>query len=225
MNRCTKVKTYSGGRFIFRGGLFENIRIATVESGMGQDRARRATQALIDAHSPRWVISTGFCGALITGMKVGHIVVSNKVVSKTQEDLAIDIGMSADPAVGRHVGRTLTIDHMVRTIAEKRSLAEQTGSLSVDMETYAVAQLCRQQKTRFLAVRSVSDDLTTDLPAEVLSLVGETGAVRIGAVVGALWKRPGSYKDMWRLREHAIVAGEHLANFLTGVVKQLHATP
>ena len=114
---------------------------------------------------------------------------------------------------------------MVRNVAEKKELAEQTQSIAVDMETHAVAAVCQQKKTRFMAVRAVSDDMSADLPPEVLSLVGETGAVRFGAVVGALWKRPGSYKDMWRIREQAMLAGEHLAKFLDGVVRQLHSTP
>ena len=55
-----------------------------------------------------------------------------------------------------------------------------------------------------------------------LSLVGETGAVRFGAVIGSLFKRPSSIKDMWRLREQAAVAAGRLADFLDGIVVQLH---
>lgn len=224
VSRLTKVKTYSGGKFTFRGGFFDGIRIAMVESGMGQQRARRATDALIDAHSPRWVISTGFCGALIPDVKIGQIVVSNKICTEDSDELSVDIGMTTDTARGLHVGRTLTVNHMVRTVEQKHELSQKMGAIAVDMETYAVAAACRDRKTRFMAVRSASDDLSADLPAEVLSLVGDTGAVRIGAVIGALWKRPGSYKDMWRIREQAMLAGEHLALFLDGVVRQLHAS-
>jgi adenosylhomocysteine nucleosidase len=225
LRRCSKIKTYSGGQFTFRGGFYDTIRIAMVESGTGITRARRATNALLDAHSPRWIISTGFCGALTSDMSIGQIVVGNKIVSSTGDELAVDIGMQSDLTRGLHVGRILTVDHMVRTIAEKQQLAEQTGAIAVDMETHAVASVCRERKTRFLAVRSISDDLSSDLPSEVLSLVGETGVVRMGAVVGALWKRPSSLKDMWRLREQAMIAGDKLAGFLDGVVKQLHASP
>ena len=40
LGRCSKVKTYTGGRFTFRGGFYQNIRVAIVESGMGRARAR-----------------------------------------------------------------------------------------------------------------------------------------------------------------------------------------
>lgn len=221
--RCAKVKTYTGGSFTFRGGFYGDIRVAIVESGMGTARAARATQALLDAHTPRWVISTGFCGALVHEMKVGQIVVANSITTMNGDELSVDIGMASDVARGLYVGRTVTVDHIIRRISEKHDLAEKTKAISVDMETFAIASVCHERKTRFVAVRAVSDDMSADLPAEVMSLLGDTGAIRFGAAIGALWKRPGSYKDMLRLRGHAMVAGEHLAEFLDGIVKQLHA--
>lgn len=222
LSRCQRVKKYSGGSFTFCGGLYDGIRIAVVESGTGQARATRATQALLDAHSPKWVVSTGFAGALRPEIKIGHVIVADHVMGANGAELSIDVGMTSDVARGLHVGRLLTVDHIVQTIAEKQTLAEKTESIAVDMESFAVATVCRQTQTRFMAVRSISDDLSADLPPEVLSLVGETGAVRFGAVIGSLFKRPSSIKDMWRLREQASEAANRLADFLDGIVIQLH---
>ena len=222
LGRCQHVKKYTGGSFTFRGGLYDGIRIAVVESGPGQTRAARATQALLDAHAPKWIISTGFAGALQPELKTGDLVVANRIVTTSGDELTIDVGMDSDTARGLHVGRLLTVDHMVRTITEKKQLAEQTSSLAVEMESFAVATVCQRAKTRCMAIRAISDDLSADLPPEVLSLVGETGAVRFGAVIGSLFKRPSSIKDMWRLREQAAVAADRLADFLDGIVLQLH---
>ena len=221
LSRCQRVKTYSGGAFKFVGGIYNGIRVAVVEAGTGSVRARRATLALLDAHQPAWIVSTGFAGALQPELKIGHIVVASEITGLQGEPLKIDVGMNSDPASGLHVGRTLTVDQMVRTIIGKQALAAQTGAIAVDMESLAVATVCRETKTRFMAVRAISDDLSADLPPEVLSLVGETGAVRMGAVLASLWKRPSSIKDMWRLRENAVGASERLAEFLDGVVIQL----
>lgn len=222
LGRCRRLKTYSGGPFKFLGGLYNGIRIAIVEAGTGPNRAHRATQSLLDAHRPPWILSTGFAGALTAHLKHGDIVVANEIVGLHKEPLQIDVGMQSNPSSGLYVGRTLTVDHMVRTIVEKESLHLETGAIAVDMETLAVARVCRESKTRFMAVRVISDDMSADLPPEVLSLLGETGAVRLGAVFGSLWKRPSSLKDMWRMREHAIGASERLATFLDGIVTQLH---
>jgi adenosylhomocysteine nucleosidase len=120
------------------------------------------------------------------------------------------------------VGRLLNTDEIVRTIEDKKQLAEKHSAIAVDLESLAVAQVCQETKTRFLAVRVISDDLSADLPPEVMSVIGSTGAVRVGSALGSLWKRPGSIKDLWRLRESAHQAAGRLATFLDGVLVQLH---
>lgn len=223
LKRCTHTKSYTGGDFTFRGGRYDGIRIAVVESGTGQVRARRAVQALVDAHHPRWIISCGFAGALQPGVKIGQMLVPNRFVTPGQPELHVDVTMPHEPERGLYVGGLVTVDHIVHTVAEKKALGEEFQSVGVDMESYTIAEYCKKEHLRFFAVRTFSDDLSKDLPKEVLSLMGPTGAVRFGAVVGALWNRPSSAQDMWNLREQAITASEHLANFLDGVVKQLHA--
>ncbi len=221
LNRCEKVRKYTGGDFTFRGGRYDKIRVAVVESGVGFERARRATRALVDAHSPPWILSCGFCGALRPGMKRGDVVMADSVADTHGQMLAFDLKMPPPPP-GLHIGRLLTADHIVREIDEKRDLAERFGAIAVDMESLAVAQVCRDTGTKFLAVRAVSDDLSADLPPEVISVTGTTGSKRLGAAIGALWNRPSSIKDMWRLRGDAQHAAERLADFLDGVVVQLH---
>lgn len=225
LSRCERVNKYTGGKFVFRGGLYDDIRVAVVESGAGFARARKATHALIDAHTPNWVLSAGFSGALRPEMRVGDIVAADVVSDTHGHEMALDLHMPADPEHGLHVGRIVTADELVRTVEDKQQLAAETGALAVDLESLAVGQVCRETKTRFLAVRSISDDMSTDLPPEVLAVLGRTGSIRAGAVAGALWKRPSSAKDMWRLRENATRAAARLATFLDGVVRQLASTP
>jgi adenosylhomocysteine nucleosidase len=73
-----------------------------------------------------------------------------------------------------------------------------------------------------LGIRVISDDLTSDLPVEVLSLIGPTGTSRLGAAAAAIWSRPSSVTDMWKLRKSAQLAAQRLATFLDGVVVQLY---
>jgi adenosylhomocysteine nucleosidase len=225
LERCDRVKKYTGGKFTFRGGKYDSVRIAIVEAGAGFARTRDATQALIDAHTPPWILSVGFSGALRREMKVGDIVMANAIVDTHGHELDIDLRAAGDPQHGLHVGKIVTADHIVRTVAEKEALAAQTGGLAVDLESLAVAQICRDRKFKFMAVRVISDDMSADLPPEVLSVFGSTGSIRAGAVAGALWKRFSSAKDMWRLHQQAAQAAEKLATFLDGVVKQLAPTP
>jgi adenosylhomocysteine nucleosidase len=225
LEKCDRVRKYTGGDFTFRGGFTGpdwDIRVVIVEAGTGAERARRATRALMDAHTPVWVLSAGFSGALHPDLKLGDIVVANSIVDTSGEELRVDVKMSPDPERGWHVGRILMAGEIVRTVSEKRQLAEKHDALAVDMESLAVAQVCQQTGTRFMAVRVISDDLSHDLPPEVMSVFGGTGSLRAGAIAGALLKRPSSMKDMWRLRENAQQSAERLARFLNVVVPSLY---
>ena len=73
-----------------------------------------------------------------------------------------------------------------------------------------------------MAIRAISDDCSVDLPPEIMSILGETGAVRAGAALGAVFKRPESIKEMWKMRGDASRAATRLASFLDGVVVQLY---
>lgn len=222
--KCEKVKKYSGGDFTFRGGKYRGLRLAVVETGTGSVRAARGTKALIDAHSPEWVLSVGFSGGMIPEMRPGDIIVANEIVDEYGSDLKIDLKMQDDPGRGVFVGRMLTVDRIVRTVAEKRELHERTGALSVDMESLAVARVCRESGTKFMAVRAISDDMTCDLPPEILSIMGATGNVRWGATLGAVWKRPESVKELRDLWKRANTVAERMSDFLDKVLEQLAKT-
>lgn len=219
LNRCERVRKYVGDQFVFRGGRYSGARIAVVESGMGFARARAATEQLLEAHTPGWVLSSGFCGGLLESTKSGDIVVATSICDTHGQQLKVDVSMASQP--GLHVGRIVVTDEMVRTVEEKQRLAAESGAVAVDLESLAVAQVCAERSVKFMSVRVVSDDLSEDLPPEVLSIIGDTGTMRLGAALGAVWKRPGSVKDLWRLRERAWAAAERLADFLDGVINQL----
>jgi adenosylhomocysteine nucleosidase len=221
-DRCDKPRKYVGGKFTYRGGRYRHIRLAAVECGGGPARARQATQGLIDAHSPDWVVSVGFAGSLVPEIPSGSIFVAETVVdADSKESLAIDFKMPADPGRGLHTGKLVTTTHIVRLVREKQALAEQTGGQAVDMESYAIADVCREREKTFMCVRVITDDTSADLPPEILTIFGKTGTQRAGAVAGAFFKRPSSVKDLWKLRgevhEHAVT----LARFLDGVLMQL----
>lgn len=223
LDRCERVKHYKGGDLTFRGGRYDGIRVVVAESGMGYARARKAALAMIDAHSPKWILSSGFSGALLPIMKIGQIVMASEIVDQHGQVQKIDLSLESDEANGLYVGRMLTVDEMVRTVEQKKQLRDEYEALAVDMESLAVAQVAAETKTGFMAVRVISDDMSSDLPPEVLSIIGDTGAVRAGAALTSIFKRPESVKDMLHLRKNAQAAAKSLATFLDGVIHQLHS--
>jgi len=221
VGRCLPVQSYVGNRFQVHGLLLHDIRIAVVESGAGANLAARATQTLCDGHAPQWVLSVGFSGALQPHLKLGDLVVANAIVNREGKGLSVPVQMQSSPQDGLYVGKFLNSDQIVRTVSDKKQLGESTGAIAVDMESLAVARVCAERNVRFMAVRVISDDLTKDLPPEVLTVFGSSGYLRAGAILSALWKRPGCWSDLWQLREQSVQSAARLGLYLRNVVERL----
>jgi adenosylhomocysteine nucleosidase len=225
LDRCEHVHKYTGGRFVFRGGKLDSTRVAVVETGPGAALAARGTRALIDAHHPEWIISAGFSGSLVPTIVQGDLVVGTSIRSHDGRELKIDLKFEADPDTGLHAGPLLTGEKILRTVAEKKLAATKTGCVAVDLESFGVADACREAGQKFLAVRTISDDLSADLPAEALAIFAAQGYKRWGAVAGSLFRRPSSAQDLWTLRNQAVQAAESLAKFLPKLIRSLPLTP
>ena len=208
-------------------GMLGEKHVALIVSGVGRSAAARGAKRLIDGHRPRWIVSAGFGGALDPDLRRNDVFLATEVLDAADPDrgpLAIGLTPPESPQESKvryGSGRLLTSSKIVRTAAEKAELRDRFQADVVDMETAPVVALCADRGTKFLSVRVISDEAGTDLPPEVMSIMGPTGGFRLGATLGALWKRPGSVKDLWALREHAGEAAERLAEVLPAILLRL----
>jgi adenosylhomocysteine nucleosidase len=222
--RLSAVRKYSNDRQTVIEGELGGKLIVMAITGTGQSRARKGAQLLLAGHRPSWLLSAGFGGALSKELRRNDVILAQEVMNAQGDKLAIDVTVnpdSAEPGPRLRPGKILTVDHIVRSAAEKAELNKRLGADVVDIETFAVASVCSQRGVRFLAVRVVSDDASVDLPREVVSILGRSGGYRLGAAVGAVWRRPGSLKDLWKLREDAVSAAEVLGRVIPGVIARL----
>ncbi len=206
-------------------GNLDSQRVAVVESGFGQLATATAALEAIRLHHPRWLICAGFASALGLELKRGHVLMANEVTDAAGERIPIDLHLDArslqnNPAL--HVGRLLTIDHLVRASADRRQLALTHDARACDLETWGVAEACRQAKVRFLSVRIMTETVDDELPEDVERLLHQkTAAAKLGAAAGSVWRRPSVAKDLWRFNEDALKASDRLARFLSGLVTNL----
>lgn len=217
--------TTRGRGFVARTGSIADRSVAIVRAGVGGSRAWRAAEALLVGHKPAWVISAGLAGGLRPQLRRGDIVMADKLATTDGRRLALDLKIpqpELEKRPGLHVGGLLAVDRIVVRAADKRELGREHDCLAADMESWSVAEVCRIARRPFMAVRAISDTVDEDLPPEIGGLARPKTAVgKLGAVTGALWRRPGSAKDMWRLHAQAADASERLAKFLVGVIAQL----
>ena len=223
------VVTRRGPGLVTHEGMLGAARVVVATSGPGREAARRATEAVLRGHRPRAVVTAGFAGGLDDTLRRGDLLLADTVVDCRGGRLTM--GTSLPGAQGAasqacHTGTLLSVDQVVRTPAEKRRLGQQYHALAVDMETYAVVEICRQHKVPLLAVRVIHDAVDDQLPREVDHLLRQqTLAGRAGAVTGALWRRPSAAQDMWQLQQTGIEVSQRLALLLTDIVTELANRP
>jgi len=159
------VRRTRGSSFVVAQGTFGERRVVIAVSGVGHDRARQATSAVILGHKPRWVVSAGFAGGLQPALRKGDIVMVDQIVDAHGKRLTIDLHVDADQLRlhrGLHVGRILSVDQLVPKPNDKESLGQKHDALSVDMESIVVAEVCREERVRFLGIRIISDAVDED---------------------------------------------------------------
>ena len=226
-DRLTGAVTRHADGFTIHEGILAQRRVVIAETGIGRDAATKATRAVIDAHRPNLVVSTGFAGGLDQRLRRGHIVIASQVALETGESLSFELAHEASPfPEDTHVqfGRLLTVDRLVSDPAAKRELRESSQAVAVDMETFAVVQACREADQPVLALRIISDAVEDRLPREVGRLLSQkTLAGKLGALTGAVMQRPSSIKDLYQLKEDALVASDRLAGYLEQIARQLPA--
>lgn len=224
LDRLRKTRRVTGHRAsVVEGELREDwgvARVALAIPGPGRGNARRGTRFLIEGHRPRWVVSAGLAGGLNPSLERFAV----RAVSETMDEEGRRARLAPEESPAWKLGlpgcrvetaRLLTVDRIVRTTAERAALRERCGADLVDMETSAVAEICAERGVPLYGVRVVSDTADEELPAEVAAILGESGAFRLGAALGAIARRPSSLKELWGLRERAVEGSDRLFAHLT----------
>jgi adenosylhomocysteine nucleosidase len=210
--------TVRGNGFAIREGGLRGRRVAVILAAPGKENARHAAEILIDGHRPERVVSAGFAGGLSPRLRRNDILIADRLLNGDGDELPVDLPPSLSAAVtqpGVHRGSLLTADRVVRLPSERKALFDRTAALAVDMETFAVAEVCAARQVAFSSLRVVNDTSDETLPRDVEHLLAQrTATARVGAALGAVWRRPASAKEMYQLRENALVASGRLAKFL-----------
>lgn len=198
--------------------------VALITTGPGAKSAYVGTEALILGHRPRWIVAAGFAGALVETIQRLDFILPDRILDTTGRSL--QVGLKLEPGTAEtnrlHVGPLLSLPELVRSSQKRRELASQHGALAADLESFSVAEVCRQHQVPMWVVKIVTDGVDDQLPPEVAYLMKpRKWTEKLGAVAGAIWNRPSSVKDMWRLNELSLRASDRLAVFLISMIRSL----
>ena len=217
LDRLKHAQMTRGDGLTFYTGTINDISIAVVLSGIGQSNAEEATKKLIDVFEPKTVCSAGYVGGLSTRLKQYSICVPELVIRESDGqtlDLSSPIPQRIPPMSGKLT--LITVNDVVETPEQKRALHKRTGAEIVDMETFVVADVCRNRNISFLSFRVVLDTVDDRIPRDIAQILGniDKGVSRLsGTILGSIWSRPSVVLDFVSLKKRAFVATERLAQF------------
>lgn len=178
LKKCKKIRY---AKFDFYIGNFFGKEIVLVKSGIGKVNASACTQILINKFNINKVIFTGVAGALNPILNPYEIVISKDSVQHDiditafgrqrgeipDEDSSIfkadkDLAETAYQIAKREnlkviLGRVLTGDQFIQSKEKSKELRRYFNGDCVDMETAAVAHVCKMNKIPYIAIRSISD--------------------------------------------------------------------
>ncbi len=217
VDRLSDHETTIGDGRKFHTGMLRNFRVAVVESGVGQEKARKATDALIDTFRPQRLVSAGYSGALSAKLKRFAVRIPTAVVRES-DGKRIELQPESEEKVW-----LLTTDFVVATPKRKKMLGKEHEAALVDMETFAVAERCQEREIPFLSVRIVLDTVEESLPKDVQRIMksAERSTARlVGSVLGSLFSRPSALLDLYTLKERAIDATDRLAKRIFSEITQ-----
>lgn len=164
----------------FYSGVFKNVEVVSVFSGVCKVNAAIATQVLISEFNVTHVILIGVAGGLSRLVNVGDVIISTELA---YHDVADEILTEYHPWMSDryfkpdiellrlcqliaqykfesykyHFGRIITGESFI-TNKERDLLIQRYNPLCVDMESASVAHTCYVNKIPFIVIRSITDN-------------------------------------------------------------------
>jgi adenosylhomocysteine nucleosidase len=224
-------RTVKNGKSLFYEGEIGGKECLLVVTGMGKDRAERATLDVFGSYSVSPVISTGFGGSLNNRTGVGDVVVYTNLMSTTNKNNGRET-IRSDPdlvsaaliAGGRSKvrvvpGKGVTAIKVYDTSDSKRRLGERFGVDMVDIESYWIGKITGTRKLPFITLRSVFDTVGDDL--KVLEKVTYKGEIVRSKALSYCLKHPLEVRKLVRYSLNSQKAARNLAILIKEMVVDL----
>ncbi len=181
VQKLSDAKKTNAVGFEFVQGLFEGKELVVCRCGVGKVSSAAATAVLIQLFKPELVLNVGVAGGAFP-LKQGDIVIAEKAVQHDYDATAdglikgqitgfdspyleCDGGVSAKLKAAADscsyksvVGVIATGDEFINSKQKASEITRDFNAYAYDMETGAIAEVCMICKTKFAALRAVSDN-------------------------------------------------------------------
>jgi hypothetical protein len=190
-----------------RRATWKNRTVLLIANGAGPTQSAEAA-AVCDSSAA--IINIGFCGALDSELRIGDVIVADKVFFSTQ---MFDCRSVSTSASFRH-GAICSSARIAATAKEKENL-RQSGAVAVEMEAGGIIPYARDRGLPFFCVRAVSDLAGESFANDFNAALGPDGRFRIGRLIGSALMQPHTrFPELIRLKQRCDLAAVKLGDFL-----------
>jgi adenosylhomocysteine nucleosidase len=204
-----------------------------VTSGMGMRKASEAARTLIEAVSPRCLISFGIAGAVEVDLAIGDVVAAETVCRLGPEGTTAlqqlePWTQGAREAVSRSLaGRSahLFIGTAVTT-GGSQVTKNQLGDMLhpvLEMETAGMALVAAEHGIPLLSIRAISDGPRAPLPIDPAEMMDEEANLRLGRIFMAIMRRPSVIRQFGRMMQNTRIAADNAALALIELLRNRSA--
>ena len=138
------------------------------------------------------VISIGLAGALSPHLKVGDVVIADRILFGKDHWLCDNIWRVALAAKlpFAHQGPQVGSDVILEDAQSKAALYQTSGALAVDMESQIAAKFAASRGLKLAGLRVISDDARHVLPPAALVAMRPDGGIALSRVLWSVAKNP-----------------------------------
>ncbi len=197
----------------------EKSSVLALASGVGWRRARMTTNTLI-SKGVRVILAAGIAGGLDPKLSHGDVIVARRIYSEMSADCSpiacssVVNNLCVDKTVPAiRWADVVSCECVVGTPDDKARLFAETGAAAVDMESYAVGQVCENAGIRFFVVRAISDTAADKLPFVLVD-----GCLSTSTLLRTLCTQPGELIGLLRFYVISCRAAKKLAEFLVDLL-------
>jgi adenosylhomocysteine nucleosidase len=174
-------------------------------TGIGALAARAAVLRTLDDSLPPFVLTCGFAGGLDPALPGGRLVY------EADPDFPLSNRMSACDAARVAF---LASDRILSSATEKAAARDQSHADAVEMESFAIRQLCRERGIPSATFRVISDSAREDLPLDFTRFLTSSGRFRYEQLAIALLRSPARIPPLIRFQRQTREAANILASGL-----------
>jgi adenosylhomocysteine nucleosidase len=192
-------------------------QVVAVVTGMGTALATAGVDRLLESTPVERVVVVGIAGAVDGETPIGTVVRPALVV-----DGASGEEYRPDPLGPEVPAGTLWTSDSLITDPDVLEELRREGVVALDMETAAVAAVCRRRNVPWSVLRAISDRATDgSLDDEVFGLSHQDGTPDGKAVASYVLRHPGRIPTMARLANGARLAARRAAEAAVSAVAAL----